>query len=222
MENNPHVYMQPPRRLRRQRRGFTQKQLNDWLDEQERIIRERTLPNEIVEEFDPLYNPRRQLHQIYERAQHAVEEGRRTILFRFNLNLENSIAQQIQNRIVEHVKTRFMLKISTTVELRNMVDEKKLSFYQTLGTSPWLETLTASQNWVKQQEELRLENQRRPNTQWTYEKTLMLYVKVILDRQPLFIGLGRLPDWLRNKPEVISLDIFRDSSAALLFIGMLL
>ena len=125
-----------------------------------------------------------QLHQIYERAQHAVEEGRRTILFRFNLNLENSIAQQIQNRIVEHVKTRFMLKISTTVELRNMVDEKKLSFYQTLGTSPWLETLTASQNWVKQQEELRLENQRRPNTQWTYEKTLMLYVKVILDRQP--------------------------------------
>ena len=39
----------------------------------------------------------------------------------------------------------------------------------------------------------------------------MLYVKVILDRQPLFIGLGRLPDWLRNKPEVISLDIFRDN-----------
>ena len=196
---------------RRQRRGFTQKQLNDWLDEQERIIRERALPNEIVEEFDPLYNPRGQLHQIYERTQHAVEEGRRTILFRFNLNLENSIAQQIQNRIVEHVKTRFMLKISTTVELRNMVDGKKLSFYQTLGTSPWLETLTASQNWVKQQEELRLENQRRPNTQWAYEKTLMLYVKVILDRQPLFIGLGRLPDWLRSKPEVISLDIFRDS-----------
>ena len=161
MENNPHVYMQPPKRLRRQRRGFTPKQLNDWLDEQERIIRERALPNEIVEEFDPLYNPRGQLHQIYERAQHAVEEGRRTILFRFNLNLENSIAQQIQHRIVEHVKTRFMLKISTTVELRNMVDGKKLSFYQTLGTSPWLETLTASQNWVKQQEELRLENQRR-------------------------------------------------------------
>ena len=195
--------MQPPRRLRRQRRGFTQKQLNDWLDEQERIIRERALPNEIVEEFDPLYNPRGQLHQIYERAQHAVEEGRRTILFRFNSNLEI--------RVVKHVKTRFMLKISTTVELRNMVDGKKLSFYQTLGTSPWLETLTASQNWVKQQEELRLENQRRPNTQWAYEKTLMLYVKVILDRQPLFIGLGRLPDWLRNKPGVVSLDTFRDN-----------
>ena len=92
-----------------------------------------------------------------------------------------------------------------------MVDGKKLSFYQTIGSSPWLETLTASYNWVKQQEELRLENQRRPNTQWAYEKTLTLYVKVILDRQPLFLGLGRLPDWLRNKHGVASLDTFRDN-----------
>ena len=87
-----------------------------------------------------------------------------------------------------------MLKISTTVELLNMVDGNKPFFYQTIGSSPWLETLTASQNWVKQQQELSLENQRRPNTQWAYEKTLMLYVKVILDRQPLFLVLGRLPD----------------------------
>ena len=211
VENKSPVYMQPPRRLRRQGRGFTQQQLNEWLDEQERLIRARGLPDEIVEEFDPLHNPRGQLHQIYERVQHAVEQGRRTILFRFNLNLESSIAEQIQHKIVEHVKTRFMLKISTTVELRNLVDGKKLSFYQTLGTSPWLETLTASRTWVKQQEELRLEHQRRPNTQWAYEKTLMLYVKVILDRQPLFIGLGRLPDWLRNKLGLVSLDTFRDN-----------
>ena len=199
---------------RRQRRGYTRQQLNAWLDEQEQIVRERALPDELVEEFDPLYNPqhlRAQLHQVYERGEHAVEQGRRTILFRFNLNLESSIAEQIQSKIVEHVKTRFMLKISTQVELRNMVDGKKLSYYQTIGDSPWLETLTASQNWVKQQEELRLEHQRRPNTQWAYEKTLMLYVKVILDRQPLFLGLGRLPDWLRNKKEVIPLDTFRDN-----------
>ena len=118
-----------------------------------------------------------------------------------------------------------MLKISTTVELRNMVDGKKLSYYQTIGDSSWLGTLTASQNWVKQQEELRLENQRRPNTQWAYEKTLMLYVKVILDRQPLFLGLGRLPDWLRNKHGILSLDTFRDnlfSFAVLQFIGVLM
>ena len=211
VENKSPVYMQPPRRLRRQGRGFTQQQLNEWLDKQECIIRARGLPDELVEEFDPLYNPRGQLHQIYERVQHVVEQGRRTLLFRFNLNLESSIAEQIQNKIVEHVKTRFMLKISTTVELRNMVDGKKLSYYQTIGDSPWLETLTASQNWVKQQEELRLQNHRSPNTQWAYEKTLMLYVKVILDRQPLFLGLGRLPDWLRNKHGILSLDTFRDN-----------
>ena len=160
VEHKTPVYMQAPRRLRRQGRGFTQNQLNAWLDEQERIIRARGLPDEIVEEFDPLYNPREQLHQVYERGEHAVKQGRRTILFRFNLNLESSIANQIQSKIVERVKSRFMLQISTQVELRNMVDGKKLSFYQTIGSSPWLETLTASRNWVKQQEELRLENQR--------------------------------------------------------------
>ena len=35
-------------------------------------------------------------------------------------------------------------------------------------------------------------------------------LKVILDRQPLQIELGRLPDWLRNKHEVMSLDTFND------------
>ena len=184
------------------------------LDAQEQIVREQALPDELVEEFDPLYNPhhpREQLHQVYERGEHAEEQGRRTILFRFGLNLENSIADQIQQKIMERVKSRFMLKVSSQVELRNMVGGKKLSYYQNLGSSPWLGTLTASQNWVKQQEELRLENQRRPNTQWAYEKTLMLYVKVILDRPPLFLGLGRLPDWLRNKHEILSLDTFRDN-----------
>ena len=104
-----------------------------------------------------------------------------------------------------------MLKISTQVELRNLVDGKKLSFYQTIGSSPWLETLTALRNWVQHQEELRLENQRRPNTQWAYEKTLILYVKVILDRQPLTLGLGRLPDWLRNNRGIHSLYTFGDN-----------
>ena len=202
------VYMQGSR----QQRGYTKRQLNAWLDAQEQIVREQAMPDELVEEFDPLYNlqhPREQLHQVYERGEHAIEQGRRTILFRFNLNLESSIADQIQSKIVERVKSRFMLKISTQVELRNIADGKKRSYYQTIGDSPWLETLTASQNWVKQQEELRFENQQRPNTQWVYEKTLMIYVKVILDRQPLRIGFGRLPDWLRNKKRVIPLDTYR-------------
>ena len=37
-----------------------------------------------------------------------------------------------------------------------------------------------------------------------------MYAKVILDRHPLFLGLGRLPDWLRNKRGVLSLDTYND------------
>ena len=134
------VYMQGSR----QRRGYTKRQLNAWLDAQQQIVREQALPDELVEEFDPLYSlqhPREQLHQVYERGEHAVEQGRRTILFRFNLNLESSIADQIQSKIVECVKSSFMLKISTQVELRNIADGKKLSYYQTIGDSPGLTPL---------------------------------------------------------------------------------
>ena len=40
---------------------------------------------------------------------------------------------------------------------------------------------------------------------------MLVNLKVILDRQPLQIGLGRLPDWIRNKREVISLDTYNDN-----------
>ena len=51
----------------------------------------------------------------------------------------------------------------------------------------------------------------RPNTKWVFEKHLLVDIKVILDRQPLQIGLGRLPDWIRNKREVISLATYNDN-----------
>ena len=80
-----------------------------------------------------------------------------------------------------------------------------------LGESPWFETLVASQEWVGRQEEARLSNLNRPNTKWSYELTKAVYVTVILDRHPLFLGLGRLPDWLRNKRGVLSLDTYNDN-----------
>ena len=200
VETETPAYMQPPRRVRRPRRGFNQNALIVWLDEQERLIRRRGIPTEVVEEFDPL-------HTL---PQPQDEQGRRTLLFHFTTNLESSIADQIQSKIVAGVRSRFMLKLSAVVELRNIADDRKMEFYQQdIGISRWFETLAASQTWVSQQEELRLENQRRPNTQWSYEKTQMVYVKVILDRHPLFLGLGRLPDWLRNKRGVVSLDTYR-------------
>ena len=201
----PPANLQPPRRLRRRRRD-NQAALIAWLDEQERLLRMRGTPDEVVQEFDPLHN-------LPEPQGDDVEQGRRTILFRFTENLEGSLADQIQAKIVEHVRARFMLKLSSVVELRNIEDNTMLEFYQRPeenGISPWFETLTASENWVRRQEELRLENMRRPDTKWVYERTKIVYAKVILDRHPLFLGRGCLPDWLRNKRGVLSLDTYND------------
>ena len=118
----------------RQTHGYTKGQLTAWLDAQERVVREPGVPNELVAEFDPLYNLQlqQQLHQVYDRGERAIEQGRRTILFRFRSNLENSIADAIQRKLVEHVKTRFKLKLSSAVELRNIADGKTISYYQTI------------------------------------------------------------------------------------------
>ena len=114
--------------------------------------------------------------------------------------------------VVANVKSRFMLKLSAVVRLRhNIEDGRTMTFYQDIGTSRWFKTLAASQEWVSQQEELRLETRLRPNTQWSYEKTELVYGKVILDRHPLFLGVGRLPDRIRNKRGVVSLDTYRDN-----------
>ena len=202
----PPANLQPPRRLRRRRRD-NQAALIAWLDEQERILRRRGVPDEVVQEFDPLHN-------LQEAQGDDVEQGRRTLLFRFTENLEGSIADQIQAKIVEHVRARFILKLSSVVELRNIEDNTMMEFYQrpeeSGGVSPWFETLTASENWVRRQEEWRLEHRRRPDTKWVYERTKIVYAKVILDRHPLFLGRGCLPDWLRNKRGVLSLDTYND------------
>ena len=116
------------------RRRDNQATLIAWLDEQERLLRMRGNPDVVVQEFDPLHN-------LPEPQGDDVEQGRRTILFRFTENLEGSIADQIQTNIVEHVKARFMLKLSSFVELRNIEDNTLMEFYQrpeeSGGISPW-------------------------------------------------------------------------------------
>ena len=66
---------------------------------------------------------------------------------------------------------------------------------------------------MEEQEELRLQGAQtdRPNTKWVFQKHLFIDLRGILDRQPLQIGFGRLPDWIRNKREVISLDTYNDN-----------
>ena len=196
--------LHPPRRARR----GNQEALIVWLDEQERILRMRGVPAEHVQEFDPIHN-------LPEEPPEVVE-GRRTLEIKFNrfggLNLESSIAGQINRSIEERVRSRFKLEITSWIQLQNIEDGSTMDWYNTdLGESPWFETLVASQEWVGRQEEARLSNTNRPNTKWSYNFTKAVYVKVILDRHPLFLGLGRLPNWLRNKRGVLSLDTYEDN-----------
>ena len=196
--------LHPPRRARR----GNQEALIAWLDEQERILRMRGVPAELVQEFDPIHN-------LPEEPPEVVE-GRRTLEIKFNrfggLNLESSIADQINRSIEERVRSRFKLEITSWIQLQNIEDGSTMDWYNTdLGESPWFETLVASREWVGRQEESRLSNLNRPNTKWSYNFTKAVYVKVILDRHPLFLGLGRFPDWLRNKHGVLSLDTYDDN-----------
>ena len=196
--------LHPPRRARR----GNQEALITWLDEQERILRMRGVPAEVVKEFDPIHNLPEETPE--------VEEGRRTLEIKFHrfggLNLESSIADRINRSIEERVRSRFKLEITSWIQLQNIADGSTMDWYNTdLGESPWFETLVAAREWVGRQEEARLSNTNRPNTKWSYDFTKAVYVKVILDRHPLFLGLGRLPDWLRNKHGVLSLDMYDDN-----------
>ena len=168
----------------------------------------RGVPAELVQEFDPIHN-------LPEEPPEVVE-GRRTLEIKFDrfggLNLESSIADQINRSIEERVRSRFKLEITSWIQLQNTEDGSMMDWYnRELGESPWFETLVAAREWVSRQEEARLANPDRPNTKWSYELTKSVYVKVILDRHPLFLGLGRLPDWLRNKHGVLSLDTYEDN-----------
>ena len=168
----------------------------------------RGVPAEVVQEFDPIHN-------LPEEPPEVVE-GRRTLEIKFDrfggLNLESSIADQINRSIEERVRSRFKLEITSWIQLQNTEDGSMMDWYnRELGESPWFETLVAAREWVSRQEEARLANPDRPNTKWSYELTKSVYVKAILDRHPLFLGLGQLPDWLRNKRGVLSLDTYDDN-----------
>ena len=168
----------------------------------------RGVPAELVQEFDPIHN-------LPEETPEVVE-GRRTLEIKFDrfggLNLESSIADQINRSLEERVRSRFKLEITSWIQLQNTEDGSMMDWFnRELGESPWFETLVAAREWVSRQEEARLANIDRPNTKWSYELTKSVYVKVILDRHPLFLGLGRLPDWLRNKHGVLSLDMYDDN-----------
>ena len=118
----------------------------------------------------------------------------------------------MMNKIKYSVQTRHKINLWYAYQLRK-IETGEYMVYYTNTNSHWFSKLSETKEWLKKQKELRLQGEKldRPNTKWVFERHLFIDLKVILDRQPLQLGLGRLPDWIRNKQEVISLDIFNDN-----------
>ena len=196
-----------------------------WLDAQILKPFSRVAPTDaIVEAFDPLLNRRgaedfaipERILEIYDRGQPGMEGRRagmrRTQKWRFENELAKSLVPQMMNKIKQAVQTRHKINYRNAFELRN-IENGEHTVYYTNTNSSWLDRLSKTKAWLTKQEELRIQGEKidRPNTKWIFEKHLFIDLKVILDRQPLRFGLGRLPDWIRNKHEVISLDTYNDN-----------
>ena len=116
------------------------------------------------------------------------------------------------HKIRSTVRRRHKLNYRVAYELRNIETNEYMVWYKNTN-SPWFSRLSETKVWLQEQKALRLqgENIDRPNTKWVFQRHVFVDLKVILDRHPLQIGFGRLPDWLRNKREVMSLDIYNDN-----------
>ena len=116
------------------------------------------------------------------------------------------------NKITQAVHIRHKINYRFGYALRNVENGETMVYY-TNTNSPWMERLSKTKEWLEEQEELRLQGAQidRPNTKWVFQRHTWVDLKVILDRQPLQIGFGPLPDWIRNKHEVLSLDNYNDN-----------
>ena len=178
-----------------------------WLDAQERKPFSRVAPiDETVEAFDPLNRARwygegfgvpARIEEIYDRGQ-IGQQGRgagfrRTRTWRFAHDLAKSLVPQMMNKIKYNVQTRHKINYRTAYQLRNSQTGETMTYY-TNTNSPWFPKLSNTKEWLKTKEELRLQGEKidRPDTKWVFEKHLFIDLKVVLDRQPLQIGLGRL------------------------------
>ena len=132
----------------------------------------------------------------------GVNKGRkrRTIRWRFDRGLTKPLVRQMLHKSKHSVQTRHRVNLRFAYRLRNIENNEYNVYYKKIN-SHWFSKLSQTKLWLQEQEELRLQGERidRPNTKWVFESTVFVDLKVILDRQALQIGLGWLPDWLRNK-----------------------
>ena len=179
---------------------------------------------ELLATFDPLYTRRKKdalpnldrIVELYDRGTPG-EQGRpgkkqRTLTWKFTTGAAKLLVPQMTSKLKQSVRTKHKINHHFAYELKN-VETNELVIYYKNRNSPWFSKLSEAKDWLQTQEELRPqgENIGRPDTKWSFLRSLFVTLKTVLDRQPLQIGFGLLPDWLRNKKSVIALDTYKDN-----------
>ena len=159
-----------------------QQDLNLWINEQLRkppkpFQRDEAM-DEILETFDPLRRrglgavdfaiPER-IVELYDRGVEGLKGRgrgiRRTWKWRFTQGLSKSLALQMLNKIKQSVRTRHKINYSHAYVLFNAELGETMVYYTNIR-SPGMERLSQMNEWLEDQEELRLEGARleRPDT----------------------------------------------------------
>ena len=105
------------------------------------------------------------------------------------------------------------IRFNYMYQLRNIENDNTMVYFKESERSPWFERLSETEDWIAQEEEKRLrgENSEAPDTKWGFDGHLMVEVRRIEDpQQPLRVGVGLLPNWLRHKKGLIALDQYND------------
>ena len=105
------------------------------------------------------------------------------------------------------------LRFNYMYQLRNIENYATMAYFKESERSRWFDRLTETEDWIAQEEEKRLEGAYidTPDAKWSFEAHLMVEVRRIEDpQQPLRVGVGLLPNWLRHKKGLIALDQYDD------------
>ena len=84
------------------------------------------------------------------------KEGRRYIFWRKRQGLENNLTEQFMGKIREKVRTAAYLRHNYSYWLENIEDGTIILFYKPPRGSPWINRYDEAENWLRKQEEGRL------------------------------------------------------------------
>lgn len=163
--------------------------------------KKRQTKNTKPDPFHPSQPNRTTLFEL--NAAGVVEEdrGKRTITWRFLGGFETSRVSQMMEQLTKAVKTMHRIRCTFGYKLRHIETGDVLLYFMPPQSSLWFEEFSQMQAWLQKGKENRLQggNIERPNTNFSFDGTIMVLIKAILDQQPLRIGVGLSPDGLRNK-----------------------